>query len=452
MSSFVDNPPDSMQSGFVTFVAEPDPFDNPVVINKVFTLIIDRSGSMYGTKIQQAKDAACFIVNNLNDGDMFNIVSFSSDVSPLWQTHRIANASNREQAINLISGITATGGTNVSSAFDVAVPQFSTAGDDTANIIIFLTDGCQTEGITNTDELVAHIHQLIENTETGIFLFNFGIGSDVDTRCLSLLAADNNGLAMFLGANDLESTISHFYLTIQNPVMLNTQISFSPAVVSGVFPDPLPNLYLGVQTILSGRYSEAVPVTVTLSGDCYGQPVAYEYSVNLCDSMDTGKQFLTKIWAKQKIEHLLVEYYRYEEGSPGANEIAEQIVLISQQFGVICPLTSFSGGNTDGEDTVEGAAPKALVNLQGNYPNPFNPSTSIRFSVNGPIKGHAVLRIYNLRGQVIRTLGAYVNGPGTYEITWNGRDDDNHPVASGMYFYMLDVADHLLSGKMTLLK
>ena len=61
--------PDSLENGFFTFVAEPDPGSTDI-INKVFTFIVDRSGSMSGNKIVQARDAASFIVENLNEGDI----------------------------------------------------------------------------------------------------------------------------------------------------------------------------------------------------------------------------------------------------------------------------------------------------------------------------------------------------------------------------------------------
>jgi hypothetical protein len=68
---------DNYGNGFCAFVVEPNPNPNADVIPKVFTLIIDKSGSMLGSKIQQAKDAATFIVDNLNVGDKFNIIAFS---------------------------------------------------------------------------------------------------------------------------------------------------------------------------------------------------------------------------------------------------------------------------------------------------------------------------------------------------------------------------------------
>lgn len=123
--------PDSLGKGFFVFVAEPDPTITSDVIDKVFTLVVDRSGSMSGNKIVQARNAASFIVQNLNEGDKFNIVDFSTEVSSFRQEHVEFNPTNESDALAYISTFSADGLTNISGAFDVAVPQFSIANDST---------------------------------------------------------------------------------------------------------------------------------------------------------------------------------------------------------------------------------------------------------------------------------------------------------------------------------
>ena len=144
MSTFLnaEDVPDEFGNGFFVFIAEPDPNDEVDVIEKVFTLIVDRSGSMSGNKIMQARSAACFIVQNLNEGDRFNIVDFSSNISNCWGNHVDYNPSTEQEALNYISGFYANGATNISGAFSLAVPQFETANDSTANIIIFFIYIC----------------------------------------------------------------------------------------------------------------------------------------------------------------------------------------------------------------------------------------------------------------------------------------------------------------------
>lgn len=446
--------PDSLDLGFFTFVAEPDPTGSDV-IHKVFTLIVDRSGSMSGNKIVQARDAASFIVQNLNEGDKFNIVDFESNVSSFRPEHVQYNIQNETDALAYIATFSASGGTNISGAFDVAVPQFATANDSTANIIIFFTDGQATVGITNTNSLVEHINNLVQSTETEVMIFCFGIGMSANQQLLTLIAQNNLGLAIFLLNDELEEIITNFYLQIRNPVLLNTAISFTPNILSEIYPDPLPNLYKGQQMIVSGRYSEAVSVEVNLSGEAFGNPVEFIYDMPLSDSLVSNYQFLPKVWAKLKIEYLLVIYYGLNPNSSEAEAIREQIIQLSILFGVISPFTGFGDPTTDVEDEYteddNNEQPLSYA-LMGNYPNPFNPSTTIRFSVGDPIHQIVKIKIYNTLGQLIRILTVYVGDTGIYEVFWDGKMYNGETAPSNVYIYIVDFGNVVLSNKMILLK
>lgn len=442
--------PDSL-GGFFTFIAEPDPGSNQV-IRKTFTLIVDRSGSMSGNKIIQARNASKFIVENLNDGDKFNIVDFSDNVLSFRNTHVPYTNGARDSALAYINAFVASGGTNISGAFSTAVPQFNTVSDSTANIIIFFTDGQATSGITNTTQLLAHVRNLIVSTETNIFLYCFGIGSDVNVQLLTLLGSQNNGLAEFLGNDELYSRITDFYLRIRNPVLLSPSISFSPANVIEVYPSPLPNLYKGQQMIVSGRYLQAGQVTVTLSGYAFNHPVSYQYSFNRIDSADSRYQFLTKIWAKQKIEYLLILYYALDPTDPAAIALKNQIIQLSIAYGVLSPFTSYGSITGTPEANNEISVSAEVYSLGGNYPNPFNPSTTIKLKVNRNIFDKGYIRIFNALGQLVKVIEFNVNGKGTYEILWNGKLSSGLQAPSGVYFYVVDIGGVILNSKMVLIK
>jgi len=87
----------------------------------------------------------------------------------------------------------------------------------------------------------------------------------------------------------------------------------------------------------------------------------------------------------------------------------------------------------------------------GAYPNPFNPSTVIRFEVPSP-GGRTVVRVYNIAGRVVRELGNDELSPGVYELEWNGRDEGGERVASGIYFYRVHAPGVIDQKTMVLLK
>ncbi|MBU0473956.1 MAG: VWA domain-containing protein [Bacteroidetes bacterium] len=441
-------------TGFFTFVAEPNPENGTDVIDKVFTLIIDKSGSMGGNKIEQARSAAEFIVNNLNEGDRFNIVDFESSVFSFRNTHVANTPENRTAALNYISTLSAGGGTNISGALTTSISQFSSANDSTANIIVFFTDGEATSGTTGTSAILDLVQTEIANNETDITIFTFGIGTGANRQLLTLLANNNNGISEFLENDEVEEVITQFYLKIKSPVLINTEISFSSDNIKEIFPIPLPSLYKGQQMIVSGRYSEASETVITLKGSAFGKHVEYNYALNLSDKSIAKYQFLPKIWAKQKIEYLMVQYFSLSEGSTEADILKEQILTLSLAYGIITEFTSFSEGVT-GMEEEQLQKDNIIVDdfrILGNYPNPFNPSTKISFSVGLEFHDVVTIKIYNSIGQLVRVLTINVNGMGVYEVTWNGLMQNGDSASSDVYIYTIDFGNRILAGKMLLLK
>ena len=89
-------------------------------------------------------------------------------------------------------------------------------------------------------------------------------------------------------------------------------------------------------------------------------------------------------------------------------------------------------------------------NLIGNYPNPFNPTTTIQYAVNSP--GQVIITIYNSLGQEVCALLDEYKTAGEYTMTWDGKDDNGVSVASGTYFYQMRVGDFISAKKAIMLK
>jgi hypothetical protein len=93
--------------------------------------------------------------------------------------------------------------------------------------------------------------------------------------------------------------------------------------------------------------------------------------------------------------------------------------------------------------------------LVGNFPNPFNPSTTINFSLSfgeGRGEGFVIINVYNLRGQHVRTLVNGMYSAGSHSVIWNGTDDSGRNVSSGIYFYRMTTGDYSSVRRMMLLK
>jgi len=102
---------------------------------------------------------------------------------------------------------------------------------------------------------------------------------------------------------------------------------------------------------------------------------------------------------------------------------------------------------TDVKDEIQAVSDFKLI---GNYPNPFNPNTTIVFSL--PKSQNIHLTVYNNLGQVVKEITEEELPAGFNEIKWNGDDQLGRSVSSGIYFYQIKSADNFLTGKMVLTK
>ena len=114
----------------------------------------------------------------------------------------------------------------------------------------------------------------------------------------------------------------------------------------------------------------------------------------------------------------------------------------------------FNAGALQVKESEPGTIPSHFE-LSQNYPNPFNPTTRIQFRVGSLEFGdplNTTLKIYNILGQLVRTLVDVGKTPGKYEVIWDGKDDLGKEVASGIYFYQLKTEEYTATKKMVLLR
>lgn len=138
---------------------------------------------------------------------------------------------------------------------------------------------------------------------------------------------------------------------------------------------------------------------------------------------------------------------RYTAPDP-AEDFTGEIIITSNDPdspAVIIPVSVSSG--TSNQD--EGLIP-LITALEGNYPNPFNPETTIAFAVKEA--SNVRLSIYNIKGQLVRTLVDAKLPAGRHQAVWNGKDEAGRGVSSGIYLYRMQSADYSKTLKMMLMK
>ena len=116
--------------------------------------------------------------------------------------------------------------------------------------------------------------------------------------------------------------------------------------------------------------------------------------------------------------------------------------------GLVKAMMDWAAGVVSVDDDVINTPDR--FSLKGNYPNPFNPSTNIMFTLG--MASDVTVTVYSILGKEIATLHNGKMIPGVHSIRWNGLTNNGFNVASGVYFYQVDVAGQVKTGKMMLLK
>jgi hypothetical protein len=140
---------------------------------------------------------------------------------------------------------------------------------------------------------------------------------------------------------------------------------------------------------------------------------------------------------------LNVAFRPTEEG-----EYNSELVIISDdpENPTLSITLTGSSETSDNNDLVQ----PVVTKLNGNYPNPFNPNTSISFSLKN--RDFVSIEIYNILGQRVKTLVASEMNPGMHTITWMGKDNNGRNVSSGVYFYKMKAGKYSHTKKMILMK
>lgn len=319
--------------GYFLLSASPSiSIDKQNVENKDITFILDVSGSMSGEKIEQAKKALLYCVNNLNSDDHFNIVRFSTEAYSLFNSSRKADKQNLNEAKRFINDIQAIGGTNIEEAFSLA---FKNQKKSTRpGFVVFLTDGKPTIGEMNDEKLLKRIQKL--NTYNSR-IFTFGIGDEINTHLLDRITEETKAWRTYVGdEEDIEIKVSNFYDKIQSPVLSDLKIDFGSDIeIYQTYPKNLPDLFKGSNLLVFGRYKGGGKSKVTLSGKLQGETKQFSTSMNF--KKDNEHNFIPSIWASRRIGHLL-DLIRLNGES---KELIYEVTTLAREHGIITPYTSY---------------------------------------------------------------------------------------------------------------
>lgn len=323
------------------------------------TLVIDRSGSMAGEKLDQVRAAALQALEGLEDGEAFNIVDYATTAAQFAPAPVAKTRSSLLAARAYLEALRPGGGTNIHDALLEALRQPATAG--MLPIVLFLTDGLPTVGTTSEGAIRALVERGNPHQRR---VFTFGVGTDVNAPLLDRLADRSRAASTYvLPHEDVELKVAQVCRRLSGPVCtdlcletLDAAGQVSTRAVRELIPAQLPDLFDGDSLVLLGQYTGSEPLRFRLHGRFLGEERSYALEFGLA-AATTRNAFVPRLWATRRIA-FLVDQIRQAGADPAAGgsvladprlrELAEEILRLSTEFGILSEYTAFLA--TEGTD------------------------------------------------------------------------------------------------------
>ncbi|CAB1440617.1 unnamed protein product [Pleuronectes platessa] len=327
------------------------------VVPKDVIFVIDVSGSMIGTKIKQTKQAMSTILADLREGDHFNIITFSDKVHT-WRTGRTVRATrqNVRDAREFVKRIIAEGWTNINAALLSAAqlvnpPSSNQHTSRRVPLVIFLTDGEATIGVTAGDTILSNAKKALGSAS----LFGLAFGDDADLLLLKRLALDNRGVArMVYEEADAALQLKGFYDEVASPLLSDIQLSYLDDQAFDITRSMFPNYFQGSELVVAGRVRPGVrDFQVSMSATDSKQRVNMENDVSVSQAkgnesagslecpgaLEGVSSFVQRLWAYYTIKELLLA--KLNTSDPAAQRLlADKATNLSLKYNFVTPVTS----------------------------------------------------------------------------------------------------------------
>ncbi|XP_067013964.2 inter-alpha-trypsin inhibitor heavy chain H3 isoform X2 [Anabrus simplex] len=375
---------------FVHFFAPPNL--NP--LNKHVIFVLDRSGSMYGHKIRQLKEAMSSILDELRPGDSFSIVLFSDTIT-LWTSDgNVVDADNHGEPLNplviaaatpeniqaaktTVNAIESGGGTHIYDALQTALrvvqlghssPSNDLASQPTKEpMIIFLTDG-QPNG-PNSDAASIINGTTSSNQNPAAVIYGLAFGDDADFNLLKKVSLKNSGFARKIyQASDASLQLKNFYKEVSSPLLSDVTFHY---LENQVDVNSLTKVHFrthnnGSEIVVAGRLVNSTDVTANVTGFSVSGNISLEAypSLEVTDYyprqqvMQNGSQaaFMERLWAYLTIRQLL----DLREQMDNNETVKEQALELALKYAFVTPLTSLvvvKPNDTDSATDLQASSP-----------------------------------------------------------------------------------------------
>ena len=263
----------------------------PVGLPRETIFIIDTSGSMSGTSIEQARAALLMALPRLTSRDTFNVIEFNSVVHALFTTPQSVTTATMRKAARFVDGLVANGGTEMFPALTLALK--APVDEKRIQQVIFLTDG----QVGNETELFELITQRLGPRR----LFTIGIGSAPNSHFMRKASEFGRGTFTHIGnVNEVKDKMDALFRKLEHPVLTEIHLEGPGLDGAELFPSRIPDLYDGEPVVVAIKHTQ-LPDEVTIQGKEGSTP----WKTTLSLKQSTSREGLSVYWARQKIASLM---------------------------------------------------------------------------------------------------------------------------------------------------
>jgi Ca-activated chloride channel family protein len=294
--------------------------------------VFDRSGSMGGESIVQARNALRACLRALNPADTFNILPFDHSVERFRPSSQPFTQASIDAADAYIDMIDARGGTEILGALQAALA--SPADPERLRVIVFLTDGA----VGNEDQVLRALRGSLGQAR----VFAFGIGWAVNHFLLDKLAEVGRGVVEYvLPGQGIEEAVGRFQSRAALPLLRDLAVDWGGAEVFDVYPSVLPDLYAGQPVQILARFRSTGAFVLELTGQSPRGRFQQRLELALPDATpDRGEAWraLPQVWSRARIDALLAE--QRDEAARSA-ALRDEVLSLALEHRLLSPYTSF---------------------------------------------------------------------------------------------------------------
>ena len=319
------------EEGYFMLLLAPARAAAAAAVPRDLTLVVDVSGSMSGTKLEQAKAALRQALGTLGNQDRFRLIAFSSAVQPFRPGFAPGTPEHLAAAREFIDHLVAEGGTNIAGAMDAALAE--AADPERLSLVVLVTDGLPSVGEQAPDR-IAEAAAARAGTAR---IFTVGIGTDVNTYLLDRLAARGRGSVEYVAPGaSVEVAVGNLLTKLRYPALVNLRIDQAPVELRQLQPARLPDLFYGEELVVFGRYAGNGSGPLVVTGERSGRRERIAVTAAFGGRSEAG-QYIPRLWAARRIGEL-TRQIRLEGGSP---EMVDEVRQLGLRHGILTEYTAY---------------------------------------------------------------------------------------------------------------